>query len=212
MIVGSILIAFGIDAGWDARTERIAERELLTTIRADMEANAGELARVMASHQLQDQLLDVFMKGSPASLAAMSVDSASQIVVRLPLPSTFTAFDGSLTSTDLTLIDDTSLRSLLGTWLGQAADVAEDAPLLIDSYRRLAEIASPAGAMRLEAEQMGWWADDTPSANVVLGRLRADMAYVDEALRFRFARGVDSEKLQRLQETTDSLLVVLPTR
>ena len=50
-IVASILLAFAIDAWWDELRDRVVERNVLSTIRAEFETNLEILARTGRSHR-----------------------------------------------------------------------------------------------------------------------------------------------------------------
>lgn len=51
VIVGSILVAFGIDAGWSERQERAAERAAIGQLSADFAVNAARLDTIRAIHE-----------------------------------------------------------------------------------------------------------------------------------------------------------------
>lgn len=51
VIVGSILVAFGIDAGWSERQERAHERAAIAQLSADFAVNAARLDTVRAIHE-----------------------------------------------------------------------------------------------------------------------------------------------------------------
>ena len=51
-IVASILLAFSIDAWWDRVQDRAEEREILSLLRAEFEANQKVLARTAGIHRL----------------------------------------------------------------------------------------------------------------------------------------------------------------
>ena len=72
VIVGSILLAFGIDAWWSQRGERQAEVEALHGLRDDFVESQGRLASAMSEH------LDV--RDASVRLLAMTAPDASQTV------------------------------------------------------------------------------------------------------------------------------------
>ena len=51
VIVGSILLAFGIDAAWTERQERAEERRLLVDLRAEFHENRDLLTTSIQSHE-----------------------------------------------------------------------------------------------------------------------------------------------------------------
>lgn len=64
-VVGSILLAFAIDAAWDLRQERAEERELLLGLRAELVANAMEVERSRAETLQALDLLYDFLATPP---------------------------------------------------------------------------------------------------------------------------------------------------
>ena len=208
VIVGSILLAFAIDAAWDARMERTQEAAVLSAIRDDMAANLRESDRVLRAREFADESLEVFLEGTPEALDALPSDSAGAVFNGLTVAATFTSFQGSLSATNLGLVRDLELRTELGAWIGQAADVAETGPFLIEGNQALEELASPAGAIRARAAAIGMMSGGDP-ANVVLGRLREDVRFVDAALRFDRVRSINTTKLLQLRETTEHILTRL---
>lgn len=51
VIVGSILVAFGIDAGWSERQERASERAAIAQLSTDFAVNAARLDTLRATHE-----------------------------------------------------------------------------------------------------------------------------------------------------------------
>jgi len=82
VIVGSILVAFGIDAAWAIRQDREAEDELLRSLVDEMNANAEELelrrAQGSAAFEAQLKLIDLIGPGG----AGLSVDSLGSLIRR----------------------------------------------------------------------------------------------------------------------------------
>ena len=209
VIIASILVAFAIDATWDARQERQHEEQILAAVLEDMRANLGELERVEQALADSELVVEYFLGASPAALAAVSTDSATTAIsVLLTGVATFGAYDGSLSGSNLSFVSDLALRNDLGAWLGQAADVLEDGPYLREGVDRLTRNPSAGTALRAIFD-VG--PDDRvgPELGEALAGLRADTDFVDEVLRQTVTRGINAGKLERLRETTERILARL---
>ena len=51
VIVGSILLAFAIDAGWDAHRQRADEQAVLASLEAEFVSNLETLERIIGRHE-----------------------------------------------------------------------------------------------------------------------------------------------------------------
>jgi hypothetical protein len=76
VIVVSILLAFGIDAGWDVRQERQAEAQLIRSLLAEIDVNEEEFAysrtRGSSARSAQAKLIDL-IGPQPGALSADSL-------------------------------------------------------------------------------------------------------------------------------------------
>ena len=129
-IVMSILLAFLIDASWDAHKQSLRERELLEGLLTDFEASRPgledrlELARRMANGT--GQFLDL-VEGKSLPATVMVPDSLLFSVLGGPTfePATNT-LDAALASGEIEIIRSSRLRSELAQWRRALADTGED--------------------------------------------------------------------------------------
>jgi len=205
VIVGSILLAFSIDAGWNARKENIREKEVLTAIKQDMEANLQELERVITWSESKDSAIQIFFKSSGSELVTVPDDSSLKIIMDLLLDVTFTPFYGSLSSPNLSIIKDLNLRNELSSWLGQSSDVVENGPIQIEGGLQLLEKAGFSGALLTLANVMKL-PIEPPLSGRVLSRLRNNKEFINSLLKQHTVRTVTVQKVYRLNETTERLL------
>jgi hypothetical protein len=130
VIVASILLAFGIDAWWSERQERIEERDILTGLKADFVANRAALAEDIALHLRFQDLPTEFEMMDPAAAADLSGDSAQWYVRSMIATRMFDACDGTLdavfASGKLDGIGDHRLRDALVGWKSRVDDAAEE--------------------------------------------------------------------------------------
>lgn len=143
-IVLSILLAFAIDAAWDARTERLQRDALLDGLRQEFTVNLGALDVMVARFQQEDSLLLHFFGAPPP----VSEEEAEAAVRRFTLAILWADdFDPSMASLEMILGGDTQdllfrtdLGALLWTWKRQFEDTQDDVgafSLFIQDGRRI---------------------------------------------------------------------------
>ncbi len=130
VIVGSILLAFGIEAWWDERQERREETELLLGLRQEFIENQVILGASLALVEEGVADLRRFVVLTPDQAAQIPSDSAwTQVIVphhRVFSSSLSLGFlDATVSSGKLALIRDSNLRAVLARTSGIQADVAE---------------------------------------------------------------------------------------
>ena len=128
-IVGSILLAFAIDAAWEQRQERSDARELLAGLQAEFEFQRSELIRYrdrwVDVREATGRLLEVI--GSGAAPAPAVMDS---LMLGLLNPATFDPRTGTLEaatgSGELGLIGSRELRDMLAGWAGVVQELRDN--------------------------------------------------------------------------------------
>lgn len=129
-IVASILLAFAIDAWWDARSDRSAERAALDRLLTEYDQNLALLAVDKNVHQkaltATGQLLA--MVGPNRRFRGDTAEIGKILVACLTNP-TFNprlgATNSLIASGDLRLIGDAHLQAMLSQWPGSAGDLLE---------------------------------------------------------------------------------------
>lgn len=129
-VVLSILLAFAIDAWWDARQESGRERDLLAGLRTDFESSRPGLegrlilARRMAAGTVE--LLDR-IEARESSREVLVPDSLILAVLGGPTyePATNT-LDAALASGEIELLESAELRTELANWRRLLSDTRED--------------------------------------------------------------------------------------
>jgi hypothetical protein len=129
-IVGSILLAFAIDAWWDERNEAKLERRLLTALLVEFEQNSELLRRARTQyeqHYMESlRILEYLHEG------ASSFDHAEleKLFRGLLVGETFHlesgAHDGLLGSGELSLVRDEELRNRLAAWPSYVKEWSEE--------------------------------------------------------------------------------------
>ncbi len=130
ILVLSILLAFAIDAWWDARQERNRERDLLVELQDDFHANRPGLeSRVTLARRMAEGtggLLDLL--GSHVKPDVVAVPHAL-IFATLGGPTyepATNALDAAVASGAIALLTNAELRSELATWRRLLNDANED--------------------------------------------------------------------------------------
>lgn len=119
VIVGSILLAFVIDAWWDRTQARRTEIELLSTIYEELAVSKNELVTQIRLH---GDLFDYSTELLAFGLSSEVNTPPSELAAAWPLylyNSTALdtgALDGALSSGELETITNRKLRSRLGAW------------------------------------------------------------------------------------------------
>jgi hypothetical protein len=80
VILGSILLAFSIDAAWDTRQERRVEASMVSAVVSEVSANQEGLTRVLVSTDAALSRLDRFISLTPELLMRVEPDEVSDLV------------------------------------------------------------------------------------------------------------------------------------
>jgi len=129
-IVGSILLAFAIDAWWEARQDRHEEQQILQGLFAEFEENRTILQRHRARHlqeiQSLERLLNAIAHGRDDNTDA-TIDTALD---GLLAPSTTDlgngVLDALLSSGRIEILTNRVLRARLAAWHGVIGEVWDD--------------------------------------------------------------------------------------
>ncbi len=206
VIVGSILLAFGIDAAWEERQERAEEQEILARLEDDMVNNRADLERANGGNERTTESFRVFLGMTPEALYDLPEDSASNLLRSLVRAVTFTPFDGTLRTADLSLLHDAQTREAVGSWMGRADDVTEGLPALLASW---SESYSSMGSPALTMDGGYETPSEGPTAASILGGLREDDVFLRERLTHQFVLNITLRKISVLTDLTDELLELI---
>ena len=135
VIVGSILLAFAIDAWWQEREERRIETTLLNNLRSDMLASQEQLeqwitgnSRILDSAEGFLSLLRAAQRDSEVSVPFRNVVGVLGTPTYSPTESTINA---AVSSGQIELIANPRIRAALASWQYQLEDTRAD-----ELYRR----------------------------------------------------------------------------
>ena len=130
LIVLSILLAFGIEAGWAQRGEGVAEVEALRGLRADFTETAQRLADTKANHEVvRDASVRLLaMTGPSASVIAgdLTLDTLVMRLIAGPKVFPVTAtYDALIASGRIDVLENAELRRELALWAAIISDLGE---------------------------------------------------------------------------------------
>ena len=130
LIVLSILLAFGIEAGWNQRGERVAEVEALRGLLDDFTENAERLRATRASHVvIRDagvRLLAMTGPDATASASDLTLDTLVMNLIGGPKVFPVTAtYDALIASGRIDLLQSAELRRELAQWTALITDLGE---------------------------------------------------------------------------------------
>ena len=137
VIVASILLAFGIEASWQERQNRLEERGILQGLVTDFAANISQLDDMIGTHREADHRLMRLQNLPSAESTGLPSDSLFLYLRAMTISSTFDARDGTLdaviASGNLGIIRDVRLREALIRWQARVQDLSEESQELRSS-------------------------------------------------------------------------------
>ena len=128
-IVGSILLAFVIDAWWDDVQERAEEREILTALRTEFEANQKVLAQTAEAHRRALNAMQDIVSASKSDITVhdASLGSLFRFAGSTPHYNPATgALAATIGSGRLRLVRNVELRIRLAGWNAVISDLVID--------------------------------------------------------------------------------------
>lgn len=136
IIVTSILLAFGIEAWWDARSERADERAYLTALRSDFQATKSQFEIVIESYDYIAEHNKRFLRLLDQPVGSVPVDSLESLLRTAFTYNTFTpvlaTYTDMVNSGALDVLRSDSLRATMARfeasleWVRSTAAYADD--------------------------------------------------------------------------------------
>jgi hypothetical protein len=187
VIVGSILLAFWIDAWWDSRQLRVAELAALESVRIEAEQNRVALDDALATNQNRLARLDYFIRATPAELRGISNDSVAPLVDAFANALTY---DPDVSATGLFLNGGApvtergrEVREAAARWTRQLEDAEEERASLWSIGDELGTTLSDL-ALEAAPEGVGYLSHMLSRlGSEAIVELRSDPRFVSAALR-----------------------------
>ena len=125
VILGSILIAFWIDAAWDNRTAARLEAAMAAAVAAEIAANRVGLQTALEETEAQISFFERFVRISPAEADAMPPDTVDAMITALgrsPEHEPLLVAANSLLQTPAPSLAGLEAQSIVGEWVQAVAD------------------------------------------------------------------------------------------
>jgi len=136
-IVGSILLAFAIDAFWDSRVERAEEQAYLATLQVQFEQTLDRLQGHLASLDRARSGTSGILALNAADAKAIGWEDFAELVRRSVSPGRTNfpsgALEALIASGDLRIITDRELAAKLTDWSSLIAEAYENATWLVEN-------------------------------------------------------------------------------
>jgi hypothetical protein len=127
VIVGSILLAFGIDAWWDGRQERSEGDRILVALERDLVDTRADLLSTMAEFEAVEDTIMLLLEhasGAEAELTQQRLYVMAQMAFRLPAPEErLSTYEEILGSGRLRLVQSDSVRLSLAILVNEVGDL-----------------------------------------------------------------------------------------
>ena len=98
VIVGSILLAFGIQAGWEEWQERREEIQLLSALRTEFAVNLERVAEISAFHSDLRATAEALLSAAADSGSKPDADSVAKLIGDVSWWGGFTGFESATLS------------------------------------------------------------------------------------------------------------------
>jgi len=176
VIVASILLAFGIDAGWDLRQRRSELTEALASLDQEFAEHAEVVERSLGRNHRIVAATSELLRLAAGDVPLRGVEHLDSLVWRSQLAPTWNPETGAhqalMSSGALSLIRDPELRELLAGWTGDVEEVLDNELLMRDYIFNvlmtfMAENGIPLGRS-LQLEEDGWPATSTPAPQAMM--------------------------------------------
>ena len=216
-IVGSILLAFAIDAWWEERQTRYEEQQILQGLNAEFifihEVLTGRLAQHLQRLQILEKVLLTIQNG-PSNDAGLIVEAA---VLEMVSPTTSDLGNGTLdallSSGRIEILMNKTLRARLAAWNGVIREVWDDqeahAKMVYEIFVPyfVSEHAPVGAAMRLWYDDWSLPLKTIPESPDVIRRLLEDPRFfVLAQVRYGYKRHLTAE-FEAAIVATEAILV-----
>jgi len=216
-IVGSILLAFAIEAWWEDRQDRESEQIALSSLLVDFEASREELATRVQNLEHARIVFHEFLLTSPEELERLPQAAIERMPSSISTGSTFDPYLGTLDAIAadgrLALVRDRNIRELLSKWTKSINDIEEESLLVRSSSARVRTATELHGGPFLSDRVAR---SGPPASEIILraspsivAELRRDSSYVSAARSHQFAISIYLAELRDLAKILDDVVRVL---
>jgi hypothetical protein len=130
VIVASILLAFGIDAWWAERNQKIDEHEILLGLQEEFSQNRATLEFVINAHQQSARYMEQMLLAIDAQSWPLTEPSIDTVLMETLSPTTTDlgngVLDGLVSAGRLEILSNSVLRKKVAAWNGIFDEVRDD--------------------------------------------------------------------------------------
>lgn len=149
MIVCSILLAFGIDAWWHERSDRVRLAAALDNVVAEVSVGRSEIDAAVQSNRERIAGLNRFLTLAPDGIATLPQDSVLAIATSFAPPRPFdpggSALESLLAGGNLEILGDDDLARALIAWARFPDEIDDDHRMATSLTLALLERTAPHG-------------------------------------------------------------------
>ena len=215
-IVASILLAFAIDALWDNRHERIEERRVLESLKAEFLANADKIPWFIASHQKSAdfalEVLNAMRSAKSDNLLRLPAVKIARVLGHNSTTLQSGALDSTLQSGDLRYVTNPTIRERLSAWPHLVVDATENEDLLRNLWdpKLVEALAKDVDLTIIDDVDDACWDDPAlegcASIEIILPRNTEVMAYLKVT---RSYAGEAARELGILVEEANNIVILI---
>lgn len=212
-VIASILLAFGIDASWELRQERLAEREVMDALYIEMRSNRDTLVETIQRNDRAAELFIGFLALTPDELVEKQPDRL--LVPAIWAPYTYdpevgmlTLFLGSGTTVNETARE---IRRSAVNWQTLLADADEEVTVMWETSREVLGYMTEhlSGILPAEGSKLFVLNIVSEDYGPRMALIRADEKLL-AAAKAKFAlQTIYNNELENLLVQTDLLLALL---
>ena len=130
LIVGSILLAFALDAWWDNRSREGDLRVQLEVVADELRSTRDMLTMVLRAHDLNARLLRdlrvALSEVEAGTEVAVADETVGPLMLQVTADVTTSSLDAFIAAGGLELVDDRGLRAELRAWPAYIEDLLDD--------------------------------------------------------------------------------------
>lgn len=207
VIVGSILLAFGIDAWWDTRQKTSAALKTIAGLEAAFSENASGIQEHLELLEALTRHVEFFLESEPGDLSRLPPDSAHTVLIAVQRQGTASLNNEYLTE----LVDATDLSrypevaAAVADWRRAAFALRERRELLVAQGESL---VLEAGRFPELIPHVARLQEDHHDAEG-LARLRASPTAVSHVTAKAHSWWLYAGYFREMQETSESLVEIL---
>jgi hypothetical protein len=213
-VVGSILLAFAIDSGWDARQEGVREAAAVDALRIEMEQNRAQLIEDIGFNDRARGRVSEFLTWTSSEIEVMTPETLGRVAVDLWAPFTYDPRMGAtvafLERGPPSTPRGRVVHRAVTDWDRQLSDAGEESTVLWEASRRVLFLLTPhiADLVPTDDYGLGLGLIDL-DLTARLAAIRDDETVIASTIAKFNLQAIYTGELRRLLASTDSIIILL---